>query len=125
MFHPFRHFMLLGFGIFLAVMVLGTPARAQTVTVTTAADDIDIDSYNGTIDDLPGPDGKVSFSEAMIATNNTPGHQTVGFAIPQNEWILQYVLPGRADDGRIRALEQHILQDDRISLVPLRLPPGV
>ena len=35
-------------------------------------------------------------SEAMIASNNTPGHQTVGFAIPQSEWILQFVLPGRA-----------------------------
>ena len=32
----------------------------------------------------------------MIATNNTPGHQTVAFAIPQSEWELQFVYPGRA-----------------------------
>ena len=71
-------------------------ALAQTVTVTTAADLIDINPQTGTITDLPGPDGKVSFSEAMIATNNTPGHQTIAFNIPQSEWILQFILPGRA-----------------------------
>ena len=64
---------------------LTTAAGAQTVTVTTTADSIDIDPSTGTVADLPGPDGLVSFSEAMIATNNTPGHQTVGFAIPVNE----------------------------------------
>ncbi|MCA8960829.1 MAG: right-handed parallel beta-helix repeat-containing protein [Planctomycetes bacterium] len=69
---------------------------AQTVTVTTAADVIDIPVSTGTIADLPGPDGKVSFSEAMIATNNTPGLQTVAFAIPQSEWTLQFLFPGRA-----------------------------
>jgi len=66
------------------------------VTVTTAEDVIDINASTATVADLPGPDGKVSFSEAMIATNNTPGHQTIAFAIPQNEWTLQFVYPGRA-----------------------------
>ena len=75
---------------------LSANAGAQTVTVTTASDAIDINTQTGTVADLPGPDGKVSFSEAMIATNNTPGHQTVAFNIPQNEWILQFILPGRA-----------------------------
>jgi len=73
----------------LAPAVLTAAAAAQTVTVTTTADVIDINSTSGTIANLPGPDGLVSFSEAMIATNNTPGHQTVGFAIPAAElgWI--------------------------------------
>ncbi|MEZ6211479.1 MAG: hypothetical protein R3B46_09580 [Phycisphaerales bacterium] len=32
----------------------------------------------------------------MIATNNTPGHDRIGFAIPQREWQLQFLFPGRA-----------------------------
>lgn len=80
----------------LTLAALAAPALTQTVTVTTAADVVDINWQVATIADLPGPDGKISFSEALIATNNTPGHQTIGFAIPQNEWILQFVLPGRA-----------------------------
>ncbi len=39
-----------------------------------------------TVADLPGPDGHISFGEAMIASNNTPGRQTIGFAIPTSEW---------------------------------------
>lgn len=74
----------------------GSASCAQTVTVNTAFDDVDIDWTSATVADLPGPDGKVSFSEAMIATNNTPGHQTIAFAIPQSEWTLQFVYPGRA-----------------------------
>lgn len=80
----------------LLITLVARSAFAQTVTVTTAADDVDIDWPTATIADLPGPDGKVSFSEAMIATNNTPGHQTIAFAIPQSEWTLQFALPGRA-----------------------------
>jgi hypothetical protein len=59
----------------------GGPALAQTVTVTTSSDAIDIDPATGTVAALPGPDGVVSFSEALIATNNTPGHQTIEFAL--------------------------------------------
>ena len=72
-----------------ATAMLVGAASAQTVTVTTIQDVIDIDGFTGTIADLPGPDGLVSLSEAMIATNNTPGHQVVGFAIPASElgWI--------------------------------------
>lgn len=79
-------------------MLLGfvATAGAQIVTVTTAEDRVDIDWQTARIEDLPGPDGKISFAEAMIATNNTPGHQTIGFAIPQNEWILQFLFPGCA-----------------------------
>lgn len=76
--------------------VLSAPSAAQTVTVTTSADVIDIDYFTGTIADLPGPDGKVSFLEAIIATNHTPGHQRIAFNIPQSEWTLQFLYPGTA-----------------------------
>ena len=79
-----------------ATLALAGFAAAQTVTVTTSADAVDVDWQTATVSDLPGPDGKVSFSEAMIATNNTPGHQTVAFAIPQSEWTLQFLHPGKA-----------------------------
>ena len=77
-------------------MLLAATASAQTVTVNISADIVDINWQTATIADLPGPDGKVSFSEALIATNNTPGHQTIGFAIPQSDWTLQFAYPGRA-----------------------------
>ncbi|MDH4070555.1 MAG: T9SS type A sorting domain-containing protein [Ignavibacteria bacterium] len=66
------------------------------VTVDQSLDPIDIDAWTATIDDLPGPDGKISFSEAVIATNNTPGLDTIGFAVPQDEWIWQWAYPGCA-----------------------------
>lgn len=69
---------------------------AATVTVDIGTDPIDIDWQTATIADLPGPDGNVSFSEAMIATNNTPGHDTIAFALPESEWQMQWLLPGRA-----------------------------
>jgi hypothetical protein len=78
-----------------SLLVAGAVA-GQTVTVTISADVVDVDWETATIEDLPGPDGEISFSEAMIATNNTPGHQTVGFAIPQDDWILQFLHPGCA-----------------------------
>jgi len=71
---------------------------AQTITVDIAdADVIDVNPDTATVADLPGPDGHISFSEAMIASNNTPGRQTVGFAIPPSEWTyLSFIYPGRA-----------------------------
>lgn len=82
----------------LALLTLGFAAIADAavVTVTTGADPIDIDWQTATIADLPGPDGLVSFSEAMIATNNTPGHDVVRFEIPQNLWQMQWLYPGYA-----------------------------
>jgi hypothetical protein len=80
----------------LALLAAAGATTGQTVTVTIGEDIVDIHWQTATIDDLPGPDGEVSFSEAMIATNNTPGHQTVGFAIPEDEWLLQFLYPGRA-----------------------------
>ncbi|MBK8232214.1 MAG: right-handed parallel beta-helix repeat-containing protein [Candidatus Eisenbacteria bacterium] len=82
---------------YLLALALAAPvAHAQTITVTAGTDPIDIDPATATIADLPGPDGLVSFSEAMIASNNTPGHQTIGFAIPQSDWQMQWLYPGRA-----------------------------
>ena len=89
----------MGIRLVLGIGVVAAAAAAvsgQTVTVTTSADVIDISYFDGTVADLPGPDGIVSLSEAMIAANNTPGHQIIGFAIPQSEWPLQFALPGRA-----------------------------
>lgn len=72
------------------------PCEAQTIFVTTSADIVDVDWQTATVDDLPGPDGLVSFSEAMIASDHTPGRQTIGFHIPQSDWQLQFAYPGRA-----------------------------
>jgi len=75
----------------------GSGAWGQTVTVDISADIIDVDPDAATVADLPGPDGHISFSEAMIASNNTPGRQTIGFAIPTSEWnYLEWYFPGRA-----------------------------
>lgn len=71
-------------------------ASAQTITVNTGLDPIDIDPATATIADLPGPDGKISLSEAMIVSNNVPGRQTIAFAIPQAEWQWQGLYPGIA-----------------------------
>jgi hypothetical protein len=64
-------------------------ASAQTITVTTIADTVDINWQVATVADLPGPDGLVSLSEAFIASNQTPGVQTIGLAIPASQlgWI--------------------------------------
>jgi hypothetical protein len=56
-------------------------------TVTITADVVDFGGAQQ-LADLPGPDGEVSFREALTAANNTPGPQTVAFNIPQSEWWL-------------------------------------
>lgn len=64
-------------------------AAAQTVTVTTLEDVSDFGGQKQ-IADLPGPDGRVSFREAILACQNTPGAQTIEFAIPTTEfWLIQ------------------------------------
>src|SRR5215211_5282140 len=74
-------------------------ARAQTVTVTTLADVTDFVSPQ-TVASLPGPDGKVSFREAVLASNNTAGPQTIAFAIPQSEWwLIPQIALLRLEDG--------------------------
>lgn len=91
----------------LALAVLSSISAAQTVTVTTSKDLVDINFFTGTIADLPGPDGLVSFAEALIATDNEPGHQTIEFHIPQSDWTLQFLYPGAAvlTGGDFRAFD--------------------
>lgn len=81
-----------------SAVFLHCACKAQTITVDLSdADIIDVNPDTATVADLPGPDGRISFSEAMIASNNTPGRQTVGFAIPTSEWTyLPWYYPGRA-----------------------------
>ena len=72
------------------ILGLASPLPAQqTITVTTALDFTDVGS-SARISDLPGPDGEVSFREALWASDNEPGRQTIGFAIPEhNRWLFQ------------------------------------
>src|ERR1043166_2071131 len=72
------------------------PNSGETITVTTLNDVVD---FGGSqmVADLPGPDGKVSFREAIIASNNTPGPQTIAFAIPQ--WLFSELALLRLEDG--------------------------
>jgi len=62
-------------------------AIGETITVTTLEDDVDAVSPQ-TMDELPGPDGVVSFREAIAVANSMAGPQTIEFAIPQSEWWL-------------------------------------
>ena len=80
--------------ILIAALIWAFPinAASQTVTVTTVNDVVDFGGFQQ-VRDLPGPDGQVSFREACIAANNTPGPQTIAFAIPESEWWL---MPGIA-----------------------------
>ncbi len=81
-------------GVAATFLFSGLSANAQTITVTMCRDVIDVPS-TATIADLPGPDGKVSMNEALRASDNTPGVQTIAFAIPQSEWWLSNIYPGR------------------------------
>jgi hypothetical protein len=74
--------------LILALALSGLPggqaARAADITVTTTADDLDAAGSCGavTILSLPGPDGVTSLREAMCATNNNAGADTIQFDIP-------------------------------------------
>lgn len=72
------------------ILLAGTVSVSaqQVVTVTTLYDVYDSDLATVLPGDLPGSDGVVSFREAVAATNNAPGPQTVEFAIPESEWWL-------------------------------------
>lgn len=70
-----------------ALSALGT---AQTVTVDLALDDFMDFGGAQRVADLPGPDGHVTVREAVTAANNTPGAQTIAFAIPTSEWSIFY-----------------------------------
>ncbi|TAJ17938.1 MAG: right-handed parallel beta-helix repeat-containing protein [Planctomycetota bacterium] len=66
---------------------LSSALAAQTVAVNTCDDAVDFAAPQ-TVAQLPGPDGEVSFREACLAANNTPGPQTIAFAIPSSKWWL-------------------------------------
>jgi hypothetical protein len=87
----------------LLALVLAMPAsvaRAQTVITVTTLDDVSDFSGLQQVSDLPGPDGRVSFREAVTAANNTPGPQTIAFAIPPAEfWLVPDVGLLRLEQG--------------------------
>ncbi|MCC6406492.1 MAG: hypothetical protein IT453_04965 [Planctomycetes bacterium] len=86
-FHPLR--------LLSALLVSASAAQAQqTIFVDTASDVLDFAGAQ-TIAELPGPDGKISLVEAGLASDNTPGVQTIGFHVPQSEWTYQWLYPGR------------------------------
>lgn len=72
---------------------LASPVMAQSITVTTTANEVDI-PIGAVIADLPGPDGVVSFREALRVSDNEPGRQTIGFEIPEDRWYLPDIFPG-------------------------------
>ena len=78
-----------------ALACMAGVAGAQTIFVDTSVDVVDFGGAQR-VADLPGPDGKVSLAEAGLASDNTPGVQTIGFRIPQNDWQYQTFFPGRA-----------------------------
>ncbi len=82
-----------------AASVLVTAATAQTVITVDTINDVTDFGGARQVGDLPGPDGRVSFREAVIAANNTTGPQAIHFAIPQSDWW------NLVDDAAILALE--------------------
>ncbi|MFN0206995.1 MAG: hypothetical protein ACKVS6_11900 [Planctomycetota bacterium] len=76
------------FHVFLILALTLAPVAtlsAQTVYVTTVSDVVDFGGLQR-VNNLPGPDGKVSMREAAIASNNTAGAQTIGFQVPAGQW---------------------------------------
>lgn len=61
-------------------------AQGQTITVNWSQDDAVDFAMPQTVANLPGPDGHITFAEAVIAANNTAGAQTIAFNVPQNVW---------------------------------------
>lgn len=59
-------------------------SSAPDILVNTTSDVVDF-SGSFQVADLPGPDGLVSLREAIIAANNTPGPQVIGFNIPTSD----------------------------------------
>ena len=76
-------------------LLLAGSAGAQTIVVDTSNDVTDFGGAQQ-VANLPGPDGKVSLAEAGLASDNTPGVQTIAFHVPPNEWLYQQFYPGRA-----------------------------
>ncbi|GMV26867.1 MAG: hypothetical protein AMXMBFR58_28980 [Phycisphaerae bacterium] len=70
-----------------AAVTLPVIARASGEVIAVTAGDDSVDFGGGQqVINLPGPDGLVSLREAITAANNTPGEQTIRFAIARNRW---------------------------------------
>lgn len=67
------------------IVHVGGGGGGEIITVTTVADIVDFGGSQN-VAALPGPDGRVSFREAILAANNTPGPQSIHFAIPTTEF---------------------------------------
>jgi len=72
----------------LLALLQSSSATAQTIRVDLALDDFTDFGGAQTVADLPGPDGHITLREAVYAANNTPGAQTIAFAIPRSEWSI-------------------------------------
>jgi len=66
----------------MTIALAAATAYAQSIVTVDTTEDVS-DSF-GTIADLPGPDGVVSFREAVQAVNATPGTHTIEFAIDRD-----------------------------------------
>ncbi len=73
-------------GLIAGITGLAGLCGAQTITVNWSQDSYVDFGGAQRVGDLPGPDGLVTFAEAVIAANNTPGPQTIAFAVPQGDW---------------------------------------
>lgn len=69
-----------------SVVMLAGQASGQTVTVNWSQDDYVDFGGAQQVANLPGPDGHVTIAEAVMAANNTPGPQTIAFAVPRADW---------------------------------------
>lgn len=91
-------------------LVASALAAGETITVNTL---YDVRDFSGAqqVADLPGADGKTSFREACIAATNTPGAQTITFAIPTAEYWL-------VDDVAVLELQQSVfvIGDDNTTI---------
>lgn len=126
------------FGLPSVILVLALAANAQDINrhpitkltkviVTTSSDLADFGGAQQ-VSDLPGPDGVVSLREAIIAANNTPGPQFIGFNIPVGDPGFdgkvfrirpQTALPGLTDNGTtIDGTTQSLFSGDTNSFGP-------
>ena len=73
--------------ITIALTALPSLAAAQATIVVDRAS-VDVADFGGSqmVGNLPGPDGRVTLREAVMAASNTPGPQTIAFAIPRSDW---------------------------------------
>ena len=69
-----------------SILTLSAHGAGETITVNVALDDFMDFGGAQMVADLPGPDGLITLREAVTAANNTPGAQTIAFAIPMSEW---------------------------------------